>query len=110
MRCSLYDRDFYAWTVKQAELLRSGKLSEADFEHIAEEIDILGLREKRELISRLTILLLNLLKWELQPVRRGSFWRLAIANTRDALADQMADNQVCKISFRPTSTQPTAAR
>jgi Domain of unknown function DUF29 len=89
---SLYDRDFYAWTHEQAGLLRAGKLSEADLEHIAEEIESMGKSEKRELVSRLTVLLLHLLKWQFQPVRRGASWRLSIANTRDALADHLADN------------------
>jgi hypothetical protein len=92
MSSTLYDHDFYAWTNEQAELLRAGKLSEADLEHIAEEIESMGKSEKRELISRLTVLLLHLLKWEFQPMRRGASWRLSIANTRDALTDHLADN------------------
>lgn len=88
----LYDQDFYAWTNAQAGLLRAGKLSEADIEHIAEEIESMGKSEKRELISRLVILMLHLLKWEFQPVRRGPSWRLSIANNRDALTDHLADN------------------
>ncbi len=39
---SQYDRDFYAWATEQAGLLRAGRLSEADVEHIAEEIETLG--------------------------------------------------------------------
>ena len=48
----LYDLDFYEWTVRNAELLRSGRVSEADLEHIAEEIEDMGKRERRELLSR----------------------------------------------------------
>ena len=58
----LHDQDFYAWANEQAALLRAGRLSEADIEHIAEEIESMGKTEKRELVSRLTILLLHLLK------------------------------------------------
>ena len=29
----LYDRDFYEWTLRNAELLRSGRASEADLDH-----------------------------------------------------------------------------
>jgi hypothetical protein len=54
VKSPLYDLDFYAWSREQAELLRAGKLAEADIEHIAEEIDSMGRTEKRELISRLT--------------------------------------------------------
>lgn len=88
----LYEKDFYAWTQKQAALLRAGKLSEIDIAHIAEEIDSMGRSEKRELISRLTILLLNLLKWEHQPERRGASWEATIAVQRDDIADLLADS------------------
>ena len=74
----LYDRDFYAWANEQASLLRKGDLSHADIEHIAEEIESMGKTEKRELISRLTVLLLHLLKWRFQPTLRGKSWRLSI--------------------------------
>ena len=53
----LYERDFYAWANEQAALLRDGKLAQADIEHIAEEIESMGRTEKRELVSRLTVLL-----------------------------------------------------
>jgi hypothetical protein len=89
---TLYEQDFYAWANEQARLLRDGKLSEADIEHIAEEIESMGKSEKRELISRLTILLLHLLKWQFQPNRRSSSWETSIANTRDDLVDHLADN------------------
>jgi hypothetical protein len=37
-----YEEDFYAWTVEQARLLRSGELSSIDVANIAEEIESLG--------------------------------------------------------------------
>jgi hypothetical protein len=88
----LYDHDFYAWTMQQAELLRAGQISRADLTHIAEELESLGRSEKRELVSRLTVLLQHLLKWQFQPDRRSTSWRLSIANTRDQLAEHLADN------------------
>ncbi|MFV3130551.1 DUF29 domain-containing protein [Niveispirillum sp. KHB5.9] len=88
----LYEKDFYAWTQRQAALLRAGNLSEADIAHIAEEIESMGRSEKRELISRLTILLLHLLKWQYQPERRGTSWEATILVQRDDLEDHLADN------------------
>lgn len=35
----LYDRDFYAWTHEQAELLRAGRYAELSAEHLIEEIE-----------------------------------------------------------------------
>ena len=92
----LYDRDFYAWTNEQAALLRAGELSAADIEHIAEEIESMGRTEKRELVSRLTVLLLHLLKWQFQPARRGSSWRRTILEQRIRLASHLADNPSLK--------------
>ncbi len=89
---SLYDRDFFAWTREQAALLRAGKISEADLENIAEEIESMGKTEKRELTSRLTVLLLHLAKWHFQPGSRGRSWRLSIEGQRLDIADRLEDN------------------
>jgi hypothetical protein len=87
----LHDQDFYAWDNEQA-LLRTGRLSQADTEHIADEIESIGKTEKRELVSRLRVLLLHLLKRQFQPNRRGASWEGSIINTRDELDDLLHDN------------------
>ena len=87
-----YDKDFYAWAIEQAALLRAGRLDEADLAHVAEEIEDLGKSERRELTSRLTVLITHLLKWQLQPDRRGRSWRLTLAEQRDSVIDHLADN------------------
>ncbi len=92
----LYEQDFYAWANEQAALLRAGKLAAADIENIAEEIATLGRSEKKELVSRLTILFLHLLKWEYQPDRRSRSWTLSIDNARDDLAIHIRDNPSLK--------------
>jgi len=96
MGATLYERDFYAWAYEQAALLRAGNLSAADIENIAEEIESMGRSERRELVSRLALLLLHLLKWQYQPERRGASWEASIANTRDQLADHLRDNPSLK--------------
>ncbi len=96
MSDTLYERDFYAWANEQASLLRAGRLSAADIANIAEEIESMGRGEKRELVSRLTVLLLHLLKWRFQPERRGVSWELSMANARDDLTDHLADNPSLK--------------
>jgi hypothetical protein len=91
-----YDRDFYAWANEQAALLRAGRLAEADIAHIAEEIESMGRSEKRELINRLTVLLLHLLKWQYQPILRGASWEATIKVQRNRLADHIEDNPSLK--------------
>jgi len=95
-RRSLHDNDFYAWSLEQAALLRAGRVGEADLATIAEEIESMGKTEKRELVSRLTVLLLHLLKWERQPAGRSNSWQLSIANARDEIADLLDDNPSLK--------------
>jgi hypothetical protein len=92
----LYDRDFYAWAIEQATLLRSGQLSKADIAHIAEEIESMGRGEKRELARRLRILLLHMLKWQHQPEGQGNAWRLSIENARDDISEHLEDNPSLK--------------
>lgn len=54
MEQSLYDSDFFEWTQYVGEALRQGRLSEADLEHVAEEIVDMGKRDRREVYSRMT--------------------------------------------------------
>ena len=92
MTTATYDTDFYAWANEQAALLRSGRLAEADIAHIAEEIETMGRAEKRELVSRLTVLLMHLLNWRFQPNLRGRSWRLTIKEQRKEVLNHLADN------------------
>jgi hypothetical protein len=92
----LYDQDFYAWTTEQAGLLRAGRLSEADVEHIAEEIESMGKREKRELVNPLQVVLVHLLRWRIQPSHQTASWKSSIINTRDELDDHLRDSPSLK--------------
>ncbi len=92
----LYAQDFYAWALKNAELLRQGRLSEIDAVNVAEELESMGKSDKRELLSRLEELLLHLLKWRYQPQQRGSSWAISITKQRDGLADLLEDSPSLK--------------
>lgn len=102
MAMNLYEHDFYAWANEQAALIRAGNLAAIDLEHIAEEIESMGKTEKRELVSRLTVLLAHLLKWQFQPARRGMSWRATVRNQRRDLADHLADNPSLKANLPDT--------
>jgi hypothetical protein len=66
---TLYDTDFYEWTAQSAELLRRRRLTDLDLEHLAEEIEDLGKRDRWEVHNRLRVLITHLLKWDVQPDR-----------------------------------------
>ena len=89
---SLYETDFHAWANEQATLLRAGRLEQADIANIAEEIESMGRAEKRELVSRLAVLLMHLLKWRYQSTHRNTSWRLTIEGQRFEILDHLADN------------------
>jgi hypothetical protein len=57
-----YEADFFAWTQEQARLLRGRDARGLDWENLAEEIDSMGRRDRRELESRLRLILHHLLK------------------------------------------------
>lgn len=86
---SLYESDFYAWTVDQAEKLRAratfDNRGDIDWENAAEEIESVGRSDKREIRSRLEVLLLHLLKWRFQSKRRKHGWRDTIVEQRRRL-------------------------
>jgi Domain of unknown function DUF29 len=92
----IYQTDFYAWAMEQASLLRAGRLDAADVANIAEEIESMGRGEKRELVNRLTILLLHLLKWRFQPGFRSPSWNSTIREQRIRLRDHLDDNPSLK--------------
>lgn len=86
MAGSSYDGDIVAWASEQARLLRAGLFSQLDIEHVIEEIEDVGKSEKRELASRLAVLLAHLLKWQYQPERQGNSWRRTIKEQRNVTA------------------------
>ena len=89
---SLYDTDFYAWTQSQAERLRAAQAQrinlDLDFENIAEEIESVGGRDKREVTSRLETILTHMLKTAYSPAFEPlNGWRGTIRTSRrDLLA------------------------
>lgn len=91
-----YEKDFYAWTTHNAKLLREGKFSEMDVEHIAEEIESMGKSEKRELMSRLAVLLAHLLKWQFQPERQSNSWKYTIEEQRDEVLELLDESPSLK--------------
>ena len=98
----LYDRDFFEWTRSNAALLRTGRLHEADLEHIAEEIEDMGKSQQNALQSRLEVLLRHLLKWQLQPARRGSSWQETIDTQRDRISDLLEQMPSLKVFLQKT--------
>ncbi|CAK0773412.1 hypothetical protein CCP3SC15_470009 [Gammaproteobacteria bacterium] len=56
----------------------------------------MGSTERRELVSRLEILLMHLLKWQHQPSLQSRSWLLPIEEQRLQLEDHLQDNPSLK--------------
>src|SRR2546427_11977224 len=74
-RTEPYDEDFARWAAETARLLRERRFAEIDVEHLAEEIEDMGKNQRRELSSRLTVIIHHLLKWQCQPEQRSGGWK-----------------------------------
>ena len=88
-----YDVDFYAWTMEQAALLRTGRSSEADLENVAEEIESLGRAERRGLASHVRTVIEHLMKLQASPAtepRAG--WRETVLRVRNDTEDVLDDS------------------
>jgi Domain of unknown function DUF29 len=88
---SLYDSDFYLWTQKAAEQLREGRLGADDLEHASEELADMGKRDRRELQSRMIVLLQHLIKWAAQPTLRDTSTWLATINEQRTQIEGVLD-------------------
>ncbi|MCP4701018.1 MAG: DUF29 domain-containing protein [Gammaproteobacteria bacterium] len=87
-----YQGDFYYWTQNIARSLRAGNYSEVDMQTVAEEIERMGASERRELINRMAMLLMLLLKWAYQPGIRSRNWKLTIIEQRGEIQDLLEDS------------------
>ncbi|MBK1720388.1 DUF29 domain-containing protein [Thiocystis violacea] len=87
----LYTHDIHAWTWQTAELLKQRRFQDVDVEHLIEELESMGRRDRQEMVSRLKILLGHLLKWQYQPTHRCGSWRGSILEQRLRIRDLLQD-------------------
>src|SRR5579872_5151171 len=66
-----YEQDLVAWLEDQSQHLRRGEIGALDLENIAEELEAMARRERREIRDRVTVLLIQLLKCQVQPTRQS---------------------------------------
>lgn len=94
-----YEKDVAAWAHEQAQLIRERRFDALDIEHLAEEIEDVSRSDKRELASRMTVLLQHLLKWKFQSERRSPSWRATIVAQRDELFDLLEQSPSLRVEM-----------
>lgn len=91
-----YEEDVYGWAIANASLLKKGKFDEADMNHIIEEMEALGRSNRRELVSRLGVLMAHLMKWQYQSDKRNKSWKGTIVRQRIDINDVLEENPSLK--------------
>ena len=85
-----YEKDFVAWLEDQARRARRGE--GLDLENVAEQLEGVARSDRREIRSRLSILLTHLLKCTAHPKKPSLSWPGTIGDQRDRIADLIEDS------------------
>jgi hypothetical protein len=113
---SSYESDFHAWALDQARRMRTGE--PLDAENVAEELESLGRNWEEELVNRLAVLVMHMLKCEFQPERHSRSWDLTVKEQRrrihrilnkmpslgEKLAESIADAYPSAVTFASAET------
>ena len=77
-----YEADYSAWVLAQATLLQEGRFAELDVENLVDEVESLSRSDYAAFVSAIEIVLIQMLKWDVQPERRGPSWVASIVEHR----------------------------
>ena len=105
----LYDEDWFAWTQRQAALLRAWppelRPNALDLAHIAEEIEDLGTAEVAAIEGLLVRLVEHLLKMELHPdAQPATHWRKEVDALRVGLSRRLRRSRAPTLWARRAET------
>jgi hypothetical protein len=82
----LYEADETAWLEAMADLIRRRAYRDLDYAHLEEYLSDMARRDRREVESRLVVLIAHVLKWVHQPEERSRGWRGTLVEKRQELA------------------------
>jgi hypothetical protein len=89
---TLYEADYVLWIVNTVQSIRSQAYDAVDWENLVEEIEDMGRRERQSLESNFIVLVLHLLKWQLQPEQRSGSWEADIIEHRRRVNRSLKDS------------------
>ena len=85
-----YQADYGGWIALQVTLLREGRFGELDLHNLIDEVESLGRSDFHRFESALKVVLLHLLKWDIQTDHRTRSWADSIKEHRQQVADELA--------------------
>ena len=86
--------DFHGWLLDQAEALRQRRYLSLDWDNLAEELEAMAARDRREMRKHLKKLLLHLLKFKAKPEEMDRYhsWRTSVREAREDITDLLKDS------------------
>lgn len=106
------EQDVAQWYQRQIDLLRARRFEELDVENLIGELEYFVGKDRRELASRLEVLLMHLLKCQFQQRRISHSWLGTLAEQRSEIGKLLEESP----SLAPTvervaaKVYPTALR
>jgi hypothetical protein len=83
----LREQDETAWLDAMSRLARVGRHDLLDLPSLAEYLETMGRRDRREVHSSLSILIAHVLKWHYQADQRSRSWKATIVFQRQELVE-----------------------
>lgn len=91
-----YDEDYVQWIEEQASLLSTIDFPALDVINLADEIRDMARHERRSLRHRLTVLVMHMLKCQMQPEHKSDRWRATLHEQRARIAELLSDSPSLK--------------
>jgi len=93
---SLYESDEHQWMLNQIELLHAKKYEAIDHGNLLQYLTEMTIRDRRELGSRLAVLLQHLLKFLVQPERASGSWTATVVEQQSEILDMLTETPSLK--------------
>ena len=87
-----YEADYSAWIAAQAGLLKEHRFADLDLPNLIDEVESLGRSDYASFVSAIEIVLVHMLKWDVQPERRTPSWVASIVEHRRRIEQSLRDN------------------
>ena len=88
----VYEVDYSAWVAAQAAALQQGRFGDLDLVNLVDEVESLGNSEYAGFVSAIEIVLVHMLKWDVQPSKRTPSWVASIVEHRRRVARFLRQN------------------
>ena len=92
---NLYEVDEHAWIERQIAALREGAFDRLDRANLIEFLSSMAARDRRELASRMTLLMQHMIKYSVQPERASRSWTLPSWSSSGRFAAYLPRSQLC---------------